>query len=91
MTDEIDFENFCEFALGKITETDEFEQLKKAFSVFDPENEGTVPTERFRRWMTSLGDRLSDQEAKELAKLGDAAGKGVIVYEDLIALLLGEK
>lgn len=73
-----------------MTEPEESEQLKRAFSTFDPDNEGIVPTDRFKKWMTNLGDKLTESEAKELVKMGDAGEKGIIEYNDLIAILVGE-
>ena len=73
-----------------MTEPEESEQLKRAFSTFDPDDEGIVPTDRFKKWMTNLGDKLTESEAKELVKMGDAGEKGIIEYNDLIAILVGE-
>ncbi|KAK6645128.1 hypothetical protein RUM43_001404 [Polyplax serrata] len=84
----VKYETFKNYAFDKLKEGDQFEYLKLAFRVFDPDDEGVIPSDRFRKWMTSLGNPLLDKEAKELVKMGDPAGKGFIVYEDLVGVLL---
>jgi len=47
----------------------------EAFRAFDDRNEGFIPSEKFRKWMTTLGSRpLSKQEADEFVELASAGG-----------------
>ena len=47
----------------------------EAFRAFDDRNEGFIPSEKFKKWMTTLGSRpLSKQEASEFVELASAGG-----------------
>ena len=44
--------------------TDEEEDLKEAFKVFDRNGDGSISAIEFRNVMTNLGEKLTDEEGK---------------------------
>lgn len=62
--------------------------LLDAFRVFDQQGNGEIGTQELRHIMTSLGEKLSDQEAEEMIKLADPSGTGVIRYENFVDKLV---
>lgn len=84
----IEYADFFEMATEKIKEIEPALHLKKAFEVFDPDGEGAIPTERFKKWMTTLGNPLTESEAKELCRMGDPNNKGIFMYDDVINMLI---
>lgn len=84
----IPYENFRNYSFQKVMEIDPFDSLRIAFQTFDKDKEGVIPSDRFKKWITTIGNFLNEKEAKELIKMGDPGNKGFIVYEDLIGILL---
>lgn len=62
--------------------------LLDAFRVFDQQGTGEIGTQELRHIMTSLGEKLSEQEAQEMIKLADPNGTGVIRYENFVDKLV---
>lgn len=62
--------------------------LLDAFSVFDRAGSGEIGTEELKHIMTSLGEKLSEEEAGEMVKLADPNGSGVIRYENFVDKLV---
>lgn len=62
--------------------------LLDAFRVFDQQGNGEIGTQELRHIMTSLGEKLSDQEAQEMIQLADPNGTGVIKYENFVDKLV---
>lgn len=55
--------------------------LLDAFRVFDQQGNGEIGTQELRHIMTSLGEKMTDQEAQEMIQLADPNETGVIKYE----------
>ena len=58
-----------------------YDAIREAFKVFDKEGKGSIPREEFRHIMTTLGERLTDEEVDEMLDDADADGDGEIEYE----------
>ncbi|ETO11962.1 calmoduline [Reticulomyxa filosa] len=54
----------------------------EAFKIFDPDNTGKIKTAELRTVMTSLGEKLTQEEVQALIKEADPKNEGVIVYTD---------
>ena len=63
------------------------EQLKEAFRVFDVEGNGYIGAAELRRLLTTLGDKLTQEEIDELYKEGDIDNDGQVNYEDLVLIM----
>jgi calmodulin len=60
----IDFEEFLVMMSKKVKLSDEEEDLKEAFKVFDRNGDGSISAIEFRHVMTNLGEKLTDEEGK---------------------------
>ena len=72
----------------KFTNTDEtVEDLIEAFKFWDTDNSGRVSTDDIKRALTSLGDKLSEDEINALVKEADPNNIGAIDYEHYSKIL----
>lgn len=69
------------------TTTDE---LKDAFQVFDKNGNGMVSIGDIKHSLTTLGERLADEELDELIREVDQNGEGQVNFEDVIKVLLAK-
>lgn len=49
--------------------------------VFDKNNDGLISSNELRHVMTSLGERLSEEEVDDMIKEADLDGDGMVNYE----------
>lgn len=70
------------------TTTGKVEDFIKAFQVFDKENSGKVSVGDIRYMLTSLGERLSDEEVDELLKGVEVDSDGGVDYRKFIEDIL---
>ncbi|KAH9601781.1 EF-hand domain [Trypanosoma melophagium] len=66
--------------------TDTPEAVKEAFRVFDKDLDGTVSVAEFRHIMTTMGEKYTDEEFRDLIQGFD--DNGVIHYEKFVAKML---
>lgn len=62
--------------------------LLDAFRVFDHAGSGEIGAQELRHIMTSLGEKLSEEEAAEMIKLADPGNTGIIQYEHFVDRLV---
>ena len=65
----------------KIQDTDTEEEIKDAFKVFDKDGNGLISAQELRQLMSSLGEKLTDEELDEMMREADLNGDGQIDYE----------
>ena len=51
--------------------------------VFDKNNDGLISSNELRHVMTSLGERLSEEEVEDMIKEADIDGDGQVNYEGM--------
>ena len=66
--------------------TDEPEAVKEAFRVFDKEMNGTVSVAEFRHIMTTMGEKYTEEEFRDLIQGFD--DNGVIHYDKFVQKML---
>lgn len=59
----IEFNEFLNLMQKRMTDTDTEEEIKEAFRVFDRDNDGFISAAELRHVMTTLGERLTEEEA----------------------------
>lgn len=64
--------------------------LLDAFRIFDQSGSGEIGTQELRHIMTSLGEKLSEEEATEMVKLADPNGTGTVLYENFVDKLVAK-
>jgi len=64
------------------------EELRGAFQVFDKQGNGLISTHDLKMSLTTLGERLTDEELDELIRECDHDGEGMVRADDMIKVLL---
>merc|ERR1712179_375209 len=67
------------------------EEIREAFRVFDREGHGFITVPDLAQVLTSLGDKLSEEESQELIAEADIDGDGNVNYEEFVTMLLHKK
>ncbi|UYV73634.1 CALM1 [Cordylochernes scorpioides] len=84
----LSFEEFAEVAASVAKEEGDVEsQLRQAFSAFDHGGRGYLRAAELRHILTSLGDKLTAQEADEFIREADIEGDGTIYYDEFIYMV----
>ncbi|OLY82053.1 Calmodulin [Smittium mucronatum] len=88
----VDFEEFLKILLRpggfkSITNESALNEFVQAFQVFDREGNGFISVGELRYVLTSLGDRLTEQEVDELLKGMETDGQENINYEEFVKML----
>lgn len=69
-------------------DTDSEEEIREAFKVFDRDNNGFISAAELRHVMTSIGEKLTDDEVDEMIREADQDGDGRIDCEWLTPCFL---
>ena len=72
----------------KMKDTDSEEEIREAFKVFDRDNNGFISAAELRHVMTSIGEKLTDDEVDEMIREADQDGDGRIDCMAPIALYI---
>jgi len=66
---------------SELQDTDSEEEIREAFKVFDRDNNGFISAAELRHVMTSIGEKLTDDEVDEMIREADQDGDGRIDCE----------
>ncbi|XP_052766341.1 calmodulin-A-like isoform X2 [Mya arenaria] len=83
-----DFDAFLQIMAKRMTVPEPDDQLLEAFRVFDKEGTGVISAADLRRIVTSMGERLTDEEVEEMIREGDDDGDGQINYAEFTQHML---
>lgn len=75
----------------KMKDTDSEEEIREAFKVFDRDNNGFISAAELRHVMTSIGEKLTDDEVDEMIREADQDGDGRIDCNYIFAYLVTAK
>ncbi|KAK9470355.1 calmodulin [Dipodascopsis tothii] len=84
----IDFPEFLTMMARKMKDTDSEEEIKEAFRVFDRDNNGYISATELRHVMTSIGERLTDEEIDQMIREADQNNDGRIDYNEFVQTML---
>ena len=59
----------------------EEDEIREAFRVFDKDGNGYISAAELRHVMTSLGEKLTEEEVEEMIIEADTDGDGQLNYE----------
>ena len=75
-----------EGGVGRETADSKEAEIREVFHHFDEDDNGYISGEELRHIMTSLGERMTDEEVKELIQETDTDGDGRISYEEFVKM-----
>ncbi|GMM49047.1 calmodulin [Starmerella bacillaris] len=83
----VDFSEFITMMARRMKTADDQEVIKEAFRVFDRNGNGFISAAELRHVLTSIGDKLTEEEADEMIRAADVDGDGQINYEEFSRVL----
>ncbi|XP_052273653.1 calmodulin-beta-like isoform X3 [Dreissena polymorpha] len=83
-----DFDAFLHIMAKRMTVPEPDDQLLEAFRVFDKEGTGIISAADLRQIVTTMGERLTDEEVEEMIKEADDDGDGQINYQEFTQMLI---
>ena len=81
----IDFDEFL-VMMARCMDSDS-DIIKEAFKVFDRDGNGFISSAELRHVVTSLGEKLTDEEVDELITEVDVDGDGQINYAEFVRMM----
>ncbi len=89
-TGKLNLNDFISLMASKYRESETDEEVINAFRVFDKDGTGVVAANELRHIMTTLGDKLTDEEVDEMIREADINGDGFIYYEDFVRTMMAK-
>ncbi|XP_037505745.1 calmodulin-beta [Rhipicephalus sanguineus] len=83
----VDFTEFLAMMTKKTRTADTEDEIREAFRVFDRDGNGFITAAELRHVMTTLGEKLTDEEVDAMIREADTDGDGQINYEEFVALM----
>ncbi|XP_064633952.1 neo-calmodulin-like [Lineus longissimus] len=83
----ISFPEFLALMAEKCRNTENEEELRQAFQVFDGDGNGFICAAELRHVMTKLGEKLTEEEVDEMIKEADLDGDGQINYDEFVKMM----
>ncbi|KAI9503594.1 calmodulin-like 3 [Coemansia spiralis] len=84
----IDFAEFVTLmARHEKDDTNKEAEILEAFRVFDIDGNGKIDADELRRIMTSIGEKLTEEEVEEMIREADVDGDNAINYEEFAKMI----
>jgi Ca2+-binding EF-hand superfamily protein len=83
----ISFEVFANLMAKKIDEKGTREEILKAFQLFDADNTGKISFQNLKQVAEDLGEKISDEELKEMISEADRDGDGQVDREEFLKIM----
>ncbi|KAK8783815.1 hypothetical protein V5799_009823 [Amblyomma americanum] len=83
----VDFPEFLVLMSKKARSADTEEEIREAFKVFDRDGNGFITAAELRHVMTTLGEKLTNEEVDAMIREADVDGDGQINYDEFVALI----
>ena len=79
------------FDWNKMKDDDNEDELREAFRAFDRDGQGLISAVELKHVMTSLGEKLKDEEVDELFSEAGIESDGEINYEEFITMMMSQQ
>ena len=89
--DIINFNRFKQIMANKMKDDDNEDELREAFRAFDRDGQGLISAVELKHVMTSLGEKLKDEEVDELFSEAGIESDGEINYEEFITMMMSQQ
>eukprot|EP00761_Pharyngomonas_kirbyi_P014043 gb/GECH01014073.1/.p1 GENE.gb/GECH01014073.1/~~gb/GECH01014073.1/.p1 ORF type:complete len:150 (+),score=52.36 gb/GECH01014073.1/:1-450(+) len=86
----VEFEEFLQLMSKNMKNIDNEEEIVEAFRAFDKDGNGYISAAELRHIMTTMGDKLSEDEVDEMIREADVAGDGQINYEQFVKSMVAK-
>uniref|UniRef100_A0A7S4MLH9 EF-hand domain-containing protein n=1 Tax=Prymnesium polylepis TaxID=72548 RepID=A0A7S4MLH9_9EUKA len=83
----IDFNEFLELLLVKMSEKDTKEDAMRAFRQFDLDHQGRITFDNLKQVARELGENMTDEEIWEMIQAGDLDKDGMINEDEFLRIL----
>ncbi|PVD31776.1 hypothetical protein C0Q70_07194 [Pomacea canaliculata] len=89
-TGQIEWEEFADFmrSIKMATAQEQMEQILLAFKLFDKNNDDYIDAKELLRVVTSMGERLTQEEAEEMIRVADVDNDGRINYKEFVKFIM---
>eukprot|EP01125_Pyxidicula_operculata_P022885 TRINITY_DN9658_c0_g1_i1.p1 TRINITY_DN9658_c0_g1~~TRINITY_DN9658_c0_g1_i1.p1 ORF type:complete len:152 (-),score=38.58 TRINITY_DN9658_c0_g1_i1:103-558(-) len=87
-SDEIDFDKFLHLMNKQIKNEDSVDEILESFKVFDKNSTGEILSQELRHVLTSIGEKLSEEEANNFFREAALDPNGKVLYDDLVKRLM---
>ncbi len=85
---EIDFNEFLEMMARRLgTESNQEEELRQAFRVFDKDGDGYITAVELKLVMKQLGEELSQEQLSDMMREADGNGDGKIDFVEFCKMM----
>ncbi len=86
----IEFDEFVVLMGKKSKEQDTEDEVINAFRVFDKDGNDTISSTELRHIMTTIGDKLTDDEVDAMISEADIDGDGTINYVEFVRMMMAK-
>ena len=84
----IDFLEFLSLMARKMDDIDQEEELLKAFNILDMDKDKMISPKEIFHVMNTNGEKVTEEEVKEMLKEADVDGNGFIDYEEFVRVMM---
>lgn len=87
----IDFPEFLTMMARKMRDSDSQAEIFEAFRVFDKDGDGKIDKGELKHVLTSIGEKLTEEEVDEMLREADTNNDGVIDIKEFSNLLVNKQ
>ncbi|XP_064622998.1 calmodulin-alpha-like [Lineus longissimus] len=83
----IEFSEFLAMMAKKMLGGESALDIREAFKVFDRDGHGYITVAELKRVMTTLGEKMTEEEVNEMISEADVDGDGKVDYEEFAEMI----
>jgi len=90
-SERVDFNEFLELLITKMSERDTRGEAMRAFRQFDQDKSGRISFENLKRVTRDLGESMTDEELLEMIQAADVNRSGMVTPDEFWRVLLASR